>query len=344
MYKQIIRPVMFLFSPEWIHHLIVAKIRFFCRIPGFPWLFRALFSDRKGGLAREICGLKFPHPVGLAAGFDKNATFFTEFSNLGFSFIEIGTVTPKPQPGNPKPRSFRLPADRGLINRMGFNNLGADAAAARLARRPKSELIIGGNIGKNSATPNAEAPADYLYCFRALYNVVDYFTINVSCPNVGNLCQLQTEESLSAILDVLCKERAEREVYRPVFLKISPDNSYAQVDAALEVIRQKGIDGIVAVNTTTSREGLSTPSEKITQIGNGGLSGKPLTERALAMVKHIALQTEGKLPIISVGGIMTPEDAVERIKAGAWLIQIYTGFIYEGPTFVKRILNALRRA
>ena len=332
-----------MFPPERIHHLIVAKIRIICRIPGFSGLIRTLFDDNKGGLEREICGLKFRHPVGLAAGFDKDATFFSDFANLGFSFIEIGTVTPKPQPGNHKPRSFRLPADQALINRMGFNNMGADAAAARLAKRPKSRLIIGGNIGKNSATPNADAPADYLYCFRALYNVVDYFTINVSCPNVGNLCQLQSEESLSAILEPLCKARSEREIYRPIFLKISPDNSYAQVDAALEVIRQKGIDGIVAVNTTTSREGLSTPSEKVSNIGNGGLSGKPLTERALAMVKHIALQTEGKLPIIAVGGIMTPNDALERIKAGAWLIQIYTGFIYEGPTFVKRILNALRR-
>ena len=342
MYKRIIRPLMFLFPPEFIHNTVVICIKLICKIPGVPCCLRAMFNYGKTGTEKELFGIKFRHPVGLAAGFDKNASFYNEFSNLGFSFIETGTVTPKPQQGNPKPRSFRLPKDKALINRMGFNNMGADAVAANLKKYGrKNGIIIGGNIGKNTNTPNEKAPDDYLYCFKALYDCVDYFTVNVSCPNVANLGLLQSNDNLAAILSVLCKERESRKEYRPILLKISPDLTEIQIDSAIETVYKYKIDGIVAVNTTTSRQRLNTAPDKITDIGNGGLSGMPLYDKSNSTIKYIAEKTGGKLPIIGVGGIMSPEQAIEQLKAGAWLIQVYTGFIYEGPCIVKKICSRI---
>ena len=343
MYKLIIRPLMFMFPPEFIHNVVVICIKLICKIPGVPNCLRAMFDCRKTGMEKELFGIMFRHPVGLAAGFDKNASFYNEFSNLGFSFIETGTVTPRPQSGNPRPRSFRLPKDKAIINRMGFNNMGADAAAANLKKYGRRNgIIVGGNIGKNTNTPNEKAPDDYLYCFNALYDCVDYFTVNVSCPNIANLGLLQSNDNLAAILSVLCRERESRKEYRPILLKISPDLTEAQIDSAIEIVNKYNIDGIVAVNTTTSRLGLNTPSDKIINIGNGGLSGQPLYNKSNSIIKYITAKTEGKLPIIGVGGIMSPEQAVEQLKAGAWLIQIYTGFIYEGPCIVRKICSRLK--
>ncbi|HKK61863.1 MAG TPA: quinone-dependent dihydroorotate dehydrogenase, partial [Bacteroidales bacterium] len=291
-------------------------------------------------LERNVCGLKFKNPVGLAAGFDKNATFYNEFSAFGFSHIEIGTVTPKGQPGNPKPRSFRIPKDKGLINRMGFNNKGLHTCIHQLSNKPH-DLIIGGNIGKNTATPNEKAIEDYVQTFYGLYEHVDYFVVNLSCPNIKDLRELQNQDSTVAILAELDSIRNEKSVRKPIFLKISPDLSNEQLDGVLETVKLTHIDGIVATNTTTSRNNLSTSMEKVDAIGNGGLSGAPLKERATEIIRYLAEKSEGKLPIIGIGGIMSAEDAIEKLNAGAVLIQLYSGFIYEGPALVKRINKAL---
>ena len=275
--------------------------------------------------------------MGLAAGFDKNGEVFNQFSDFGFSHIEVGTVTPKGQPGNLQPRSFRIPADSGLINRMGFNNRGVDALVEKLKGQRRKGLIIGGNIGKNTLTPNSEAVSDYEACFRALYGYVDYFVVNVSCPNITDLHELQDQEGLEAILWRLTDIRKEMGHYTPVLLKISPDLNNKQIDASLEIVMKYGIDGIVATNTTISRKNLSTSPETIASIGNGGMSGAPLTNRSLDVVRYITAKTEGKLPIIGVGGIMSVQDAINMMDAGATLIQVYSGFIYNGPGFIRRI-------
>ena len=334
------RPLFFAFPPEAIHAFVAALMRFAYTIPPLRALIRKIFIVKHPALEREFCGLKFSNPVGLAAGFDKNAKLYQSFSMLGFSFIEIGTVTPKGQPGNPKPRSFRIKRDNALINRMGFNNKGVDAAVKQLKRK-RPDVIIGGNIGKNTATPNDEAPADYLECFRKLYPYVDYFTVNVSCPNVANLSELQNIGSLAGILSAVLAERDRQECRKPVLVKISPDISLLHLDEILDLAEKTGIDGIVAINTTTSRNDLTTGSEQIAQIGKGGLSGKPLTGKALETVNYIRQHTSGRLPVIGVGGIMTAQDAINMINAGATLVQIYTGFIYEGPSLAKKINKAL---
>lgn len=310
-------------------------------IPFFKSILRSYFTVKDKRLQREVFGLTFPNPVGLAAGFDKNAEVYNELNAFGFGFIEVGTVTPLPQPGNSKPRSFRLPADSAVINRMGFNNNGVEAATKRLTKRRKKGLIIGGNIGKNTLTKNENAVADYERDFVSLYNYVDYFVVNVSCPNIANLNKLQNKHELSVILENLAVQRRFQDVYKPILIKISPDLSFEQIDETLELIRETGLDGVVATNTTTSREGLKTPPQKVEKIGNGGLSGQPLTNRALEVVQYISKQTNGKLPIIGVGGIMCEDDAVNMLKAGASLVQIYTGFIYQGPGFVRRINKRL---
>ncbi len=341
MYKRIIRPVLFLFPPEAVHHLVVWLLKIGHYVPGFRAVLRSFYALRHPSLEREVFGLKFPNPVGLAAGFDKNAEVYGELAALGFGFVEIGTVTPRAQPGNPKPRLFRLEEDEALINRMGFNNNGIDAAVARLrGRNPR--LIIGGNLGKNTVTPNESAPADYLRSFRLLYEHVDYFVINVSCPNIADLCSLQDKEHLKGILRGLLEFRRGQAVYRPILLKISPDLTDAQIDETIEVMTECKLDGIVATNTTTGREGLHAGPEALRAIGNGGLSGKPLTERSREVVRYIHEKTGGCFPIIGVGGIMTEDDALAMLEAGACLVQIYTGFIYNGPGFVKRICNRLR--
>jgi dihydroorotate dehydrogenase len=285
--------------------------------------------------------MTFTSPVGLAAGFDKNAEVYREFHAFGFSFIEIGTVTPKGQPGNAKPRSFRIPKDRGLINRMGFNNHGAEAAVRKLSHRRPKGLILGGNIGKNTLTPNEEAAGDYEAVFRALYDVVDYFVVNVSCPNITDLHKLQDQESLETILGTILEVRKSRRKEKPVLLKISPDLNDKQLEETLEIITRMKLDGIVATNTTITRTGLETSQGKIEEIGNGGMSGAPITARSLEVVRFIHEKTAGNLPIIAVGGIMGVQDALNMFDAGATLIQLYTGFIYEGPGLARRINRAV---
>lgn len=339
MYKSIIRPILFLLLPETIHHLIVNFLKIGFKIPGISYFTRKIFSVKHDSLKRTFLGMEFENPVGFAAGFDKNAEVYNQFANFGFSFIEIGTVTPKPQPGNPKPRSFRIPKDSGLINRMGFNNKGVDYAVERLKRDHK--VIIGGNIGKNTATLNENALDDYVYCFNQLYNHVDYFVVNLSCPNIKDLRKLQDKDSTIAILNKLTELRRTKESFKPILLKISPDLTNDQLDDVVETFNITGIDGIVATNTTVSRENLVTDKKRIEEIDNGGLSGKPLTKRSTEIIRYLNEKSSGMIPIIGVGGIMSVEDALEKLEAGATLIQLYTGFIYEGPAFVKRINKAL---
>ncbi len=340
MYAKIIRPILFLLSPEKIHSLVVSFLKIAFRIPGVKWIVRKCSIYNHPLLKREFFGLQFKNPVGFAAGFDKNAEVFQDFEAFGFSFIEVGTVTPKPQPGNPKPRSFRLKADKALINRMGFNNKGVQYASNKLKKR-NGNIIVGGNIGKNTLTPNEDAINDYLFCFKELYDHVDYLVVNISCPNVANLRHLQDGEQLGKILEVLTVERKNYKVYKPILLKVSPDLSLEQLDETINAAIQTGIDGFIATNTTTSRENLLTNKETIAAIGNGGLSGAPIAKRSTEVIRYIYQKTSGTMPIIGVGGILTPEDAIEKLNAGASLVQLYTGFIYSGPMLVKRINKAL---
>ena len=340
MYTHIIRPLLFLLKPETIHGLIVSLVKFFFAIPGIKWFTKNIYSYPHPKLSRNVFGIEFKNPVGLAAGFDKNAELYNHFDAFGFSFIEIGTVTPKPQPGNPKPRSFRLKADKALINRMGFNNKGVINAKEMLKNKPRN-VVIGGNIGKNTATPNADAVADYLECFKELYSVVDYFVVNVSCPNVKNLKDLQDTDNLKAILSALTDNRQQQQTRKPILLKISPDLTSEMLDSNISIATEMGLDGFVATNTTTSRENLSTPDSIVGNIGNGGLSGLPIRNRSTEVIRYVHKKTNGKMPIIGVGGIMSEKDALEKIEAGATLIQLYTGFIYQGPSLAKRICKAL---
>ena len=296
MYRLLIRPLLFLWPPETIHHLLISFLKVAFKIPGLPSLVKRIYHVNSPYLRTEFLGLTFQNPVGLAAGFDKNAEIYREFYAFGFSFIEIGTVTPKGQAGNPKPRSFRIKKDRGLINRMGFNNHGAEAAAAKLsARRPKG-LVLGGNIGKNTQTPNEEAVSDYEAVFRSIYHGVDYFVVNVSCPNITDLHKLQDQDSLELILSRILEIREEMPVKKPVLLKISPDLNDKQLDETLEIVDRLKLDGLVATNTTISREGLKTPEEEVRAIANGGMSGAPITKRSLEVVRYVHDKTVGKLP------------------------------------------------
>jgi dihydroorotate dehydrogenase len=340
MYRYLVRPVLFLFPPETIHHIVFFTIRVLFAIPGVGALTRKIYRVDDKRLERKLFGLTFANPVGLAAGFDKDAKAFNELGNYGFGFIEIGTLTPKGQPGNEKPRMFRLPADQGLINRMGFNNAGVEKAVKNLGRN-KHRVIIGGNIGKNKLTPNEEAINDYVKCFNVLFDHVDYFVVNVSSPNTPNLRALQDKEPLSFILSKLKSLNALRERPKPILLKIAPDLSKEQLNDIVDIVATTGIDGLIATNTTIDRGNLKTPREKVEAIGAGGLSGKPLASRAVEVVRYLHERSGGKFPIIGVGGIHSPEDAVNMLKAGASLVQIYTGFIYEGPGLVKRINKAL---
>lgn len=344
MYKKIIRPVLFWFSPETIHHFVAWMLRTVCWNPGGRSLLRAMFAYKGADLEREVFGIRFPNPVGLAAGFDKNGDLYREMTGVGFGFVEVGTVTPRPQPGNPKPRCFRLKEDRALINRMGFNNEGLENMVANLRnRRAKDKIVIGVNLGKNTATSNEEAPADYLKLFRSLYGYADYFAINVSCPNVKDVTALQNRDSIMAILNPLFEFRRGQNEYRPILLKISPDLPDAGIDEMVDIMSSTPLDGMIATNTTTSREGLKTPARLVERIGNGGLSGGPLTERSVQVVRRIYERSGGRYPIIGVGGIMSPEDAQRMLDAGASLVQMFTGFIYEGPCFVKKICKHLSR-
>jgi dihydroorotate dehydrogenase len=343
MYRSFIRPLLFLIDPEKIHHLVFSVLRFKGQLPGFRKLTSAIFTYNHPSLRKTVLGLSFKNPVGLAAGFDKDARIIDEMASLGFGFVEIGTLTPKPQPGNEKPRLFRLPEDQALINRMGFNNEGVRAAVERLKRR-RSDVIVGGNIGKNKVTPNENAFDDYGYCFETLYNYVDYFVINVSSPNTPGLRELQEKEPLKKLLEHVIGLSKAKQVYKPVLLKIAPDLSTSQLNDIIEILKLTGTDGIIATNTTISREGLQTSESVLKQIGNGGLSGKPLSERSTEVIRYLRQGLGSDYPIIAVGGIMTPHDALEKLKAGADLIQLYTGFIYEGPGLIKRINQQIVKA
>jgi len=340
MYKSIIRPLLFKFSPEKIHNFTFLCFRIASVIPGVGFLTKKIFQLNDPKLEKEIFGIKFPNPVGLAAGLDKEAAAFDMLGYLGFGFVEIGTLTPVGQPGNPKPRAFRLKKDQALINRMGFNNHGVEAAVKKLKKK-KSKVIIGGNIGKNKLTPNAEAINDYSIGFKTLYPYVDYFAVNISSPNTPNIRELQDKEPLKNLLNTLKNLNLEMPKQKPILLKIAPDLSNEQLDDIIEIVKETETSGIIATNTTISRDGLSYSKEKIEEIGAGGLSGKPLRERATEVIKYIVDKTNSTIPVIGVGGIMTPEDALEKLEAGACLVQLYTGFIYEGPSLIKRINRKL---
>src|SRR6267154_438373 len=343
MYKLITRPFLFLFDPEKIHHFTFSVLKFLGRLPLAKNLLRLFFSYENPKLERELFGIKFKNPVGLAAGFDKDAKLIDELACLGFGFIEIGTLTPKPQSGNDKPRLFRLSQDQALINRMGFNNEGVLAAVDRLKRR-RSKIMVGGNIGKNKTTTNDKAVDDYNYCFEALYPFVDYFVVNVSSPNTPGLRELQEKEPLRNLMLHVKQLSDLKEKPKPILLKIAPDLTSSQLDDIIEILLSTKTDGVIATNTNISREGLTTDEQIITTIGNGGLSGKPVAKKSTEIISYLRSKLGKNYPIIGVGGIMKPEDAIEKINAGADLVQVYTGFIYEGPAFAKRICKKLMAA
>ena len=339
MYK-FIKPLLFQFDPENIHHFVTSALRIANRVWGVKAMMKNTFQITDSHLEREVMGLKFKNPVGLAAGFDKNADLVEELAEFGFGFIEIGTVTPLPQPGNDKPRMFRLPADEALINRMGFNNQGVDVVANRLSRVKREGLIIGGNIGKNKITPNEDAVSDYIKCFDRLFDVVDYFVVNVSSPNTPGLRELQEKEPLKNILNTLQQRNRRNDISRPILLKIAPDLSDSQLDDIVEIVQETKIAGVIATNTTISREGLS--SAEVLKSETGGLSGKPLTHRSTEVIRYLSEKSNKSFVIIGVGGIHSAKDALEKLEAGASLIQLYTGFIYEGPGLITRINKKLK--
>ena len=343
MYKLLIRPLLFLLPAEKAHHFTFSLVRLMHKIPGIAGLNKALFTVSDPRLKRNLFGLEFPNPIGLAAGFDKDAKLYRELSNYGFGFIEIGTLTPKGQPGNPQPRLFRLRADEALINRMGFNNGGVDEALTRL-KADRGNLIVGGNIGKNKVTPNEEATNDYLQCFEALFPYVDYFVVNVSSPNTPNLRALQEREPLTQLLNALQEVNNKKDKRKPILLKIAPDLTNEQLDDIVGIVQDSKIDGLIATNTTIDRTGLQESESSLNDIGAGGLSGKPVRNRSTEVIRYLNEKSNGAIPIIGVGGIYTAEDAIEKLKAGASLVQVYTGFIYEGPAIVKKIKKGIQKA
>jgi len=335
MYKAIIRPILFCFDPEKVHHFTFSLIRLISKIPGFKGVFRSLYLVEDKNLERELFGLKFKNPVGLAAGFDKDAKLYNELSNFGFGFIEIGTLTPKPQVGNPKKRLFRLKEDSAIINRMGFNNGGVVEAVERLKKN--KGVLIGGNIGKNKLTPNENAVDDYEICFNALFDYVDYFVVNVSSPNTPNLRALQDKEPLTQLLKALQVLNFQKAHSKPILLKIAPDLTDEQLMDIIDIVKTTKIDGVISTNTTISREGLQSKNKSEV----GGMSGKPLNKRSTEVIKFLSEKSNKAFPIIGVGGIHSAEDAIEKLEAGADLVQLYTGFIYEGPQLIKSINKAL---
>lgn len=345
MYKRIVLPILFRFDAETIHHTVTTFLKIALAIPGVSALCRKLYVLEDERLTRTVFGLTFPNPVGMAAGFDKNGELVSELSDLGFGFVEIGTVTPRPQPGNPKPRLFRLKADLGLINRMGFNNKGTGPAAGRLQHfarnRGNQRVIVGGNIGKNKDTPNEQALNDYLTAFRELFDAVDYFVVNVSSPNTPGLRDLQERGPLTHILTALQQENRQQPHPKPILLKIAPDLTNGQLDDIVAIIIETGIAGVIATNTTISRDNLTTDPTQVSQLGAGGVSGSPLRERATEVIRYLHQQSGGSFPIIGVGGIGSAGDALEKLNAGASLIQVYTAFIYEGPGLAKQINRGL---
>ncbi|HSJ67795.1 MAG TPA: quinone-dependent dihydroorotate dehydrogenase [Anditalea sp.] len=342
MYKSVIKPILFRKNPEDAHHFTFSMIKKVFNLPLANKVVDKLYAYEDKSLEREVFGLKFKNPLGLAAGFDKDAKIIDEMGMLGFGFIEIGTLTPKPQEGNPIPRLFRLPKDNALINRMGFNNGGVDGAVARLRAR-KTDVLIGGNIGKNKITPNDDAESDYLYCLEILHPYVDYFVVNVSSPNTPNLRELQEKEPLKKLLVAVKNANDAKAKPKPILLKIAPDLTNGQLDDIVDIIQETKIDGVIATNTTIDRSNLSTSSEEITNIGAGGVSGAVLKNRSTEVIKYLSQKSGKSFPIIGVGGIFTAADAIEKLEAGASLVQIYTGMIYEGPGIVKEIKKGLVR-
>jgi dihydroorotate dehydrogenase len=341
-YRIFLQPLLFALPPEKAHGLTISLFKAVCRIPGILFLLKMYFSVRDLRLKRQVMGLEFSNPVGLAAGFDKDGTVFREMAALGFGFVELGTVTPQPQAGNPLPRMFRLPADKALINRMGFNNQGAKALASRLSGIPRPKgLILGGNIGKNKTTPNEQATADYLACFNTLFPWVDYFVVNVSSPNTPDLRELQDKAPLAALLNALQDHNARFPSPKPILLKIAPDLNTAQLDDILQIVRQTRIAGIVATNTTIERSGLHTPLEHLREIGAGGLSGTPLCQKSTEIIRYLRTHGPQGMTIIGAGGIGNAKEAKEKLDAGADLIQIYTGLVYTGPGLPRSINKSL---
>jgi dihydroorotate dehydrogenase len=338
MYKRFIRPLLFLFDPETAHHLVFNMLKVFFKVPGIPSLMRGIYTYRGKDLSKMVMGINFPNPIGLAAGFDKNAMLFEELSCLGFGFIEIGTLTPLAQPGNDLPRMFRLPADKGLINRMGFNNEGVNSAVERL-KKQSGKVIIGGNIGKNKVTPNEIALKDYDICFEALFPYVDYFVVNVSSPNTPGLRELQDKEPLTALLKHVMALNGKKEHPKPILLKIAPDLTNEQLTEIVEIVKEVKLTGIIATNTTISRDSLVTSSDVVKE--QGGLSGLPVKIKSTEVIRYLRNLAGKDMVIIGVGGIFTAEDAKEKLNAGADLVQVYTGFIYEGPGMIKSILKGL---
>lgn len=340
MYKKLFKPLLFHLPPEAAHHLTFDMTKVSFNLPGAKAILKETYAFEDPRLEREVFGLKFKNPVGLAAGFDKDAKLIDEMAQLGFGFIEIGTLTPKPQSGNPLPRLFRIPQDLALINRMGFNNGGVLAAVERLKKR-KSDVIIGGNIGKNKVTPNENAIDDYLYCLEALHDYVDYFVVNVSSPNTPNLRDLQEKEPLKALLLAVKDANGKKEKPKPILLKIAPDLTDGQLDDIIQIVNETQIDGVIATNTTIDRTQLKTPPQEVEAIGAGGVSGKVLSSRSTEVIRYLYQNSGGSFPIIGVGGIFSAEDAIEKLEAGASLIQVYSGMIYEGPGLIKQIKKGL---
>ncbi len=348
MYKLLIRPFLFWFDPEEVHHFSFSFIRFISKIPFVPGILKFIYEVKDNRLEREVFGLKFKNPVGLAAGFDKDAKCYQELSNFGFGFIEIGTLTPKPQDGNPKKRLFRLKQDSAIINRMGFNNGGVDAAVLRLKKleakpnraKLNKDVLIGGNIGKNKLTPNEDAVSDYLICFETLFDYVDYFVVNVSSPNTPNLRELQEKKPLTELLSKLETRNSQHKTKKPILLKIAPDLTDEQLLDIIDIVNETKIAGVIATNTTISRDGLESENKTET----GGLSGKPLAKRSTEVIRFLSEKSNKSFPIIGVGGIHSADDALEKLEAGASLIQLYTGFIYEGPKLVTEINKAILKS
>jgi len=335
MYKNVIKPILFLFDPEKVHHLVFNLIKLIHLVPGVSFIIRGFYDFSHPKLTREIFGLSFRNPIGLAAGFDKDAKLYNQLNNFGFGFIEIGTVTPKAQLGNPKKRLFRLSEDHGLINRMGFNNDGVEKIIHRL--KTNKNVIIGGNIGKNKDTPNDKAVKDYIFCFEGLFNYVDYFVVNVSSPNTPNLRALQSKKPLTFILNSLQRLNNQKPKRKPILIKISPDLNKNELIDIIQIVKETNIDGVIATNTTLDRSGLKSSKKDQT----GGLSGIPLRNKSTEIIKFLSEKSNKDFPIIGVGGVHSYEDAIEKFNAGADLIQLYTGFVYEGPGIVKKINKSL---
>ncbi len=340
MYKLLIRPLLFLFDPEKVHHFTFSFLKYSFRIPFVKSLVKSSFTVEHPSLERNLFGLKFKNPVGLGAGFDKNALLISELESFGFGFIEIGTVTPNAQKGNPKKRLFRLKDDQGIINRMGFNNDGVETIVKRL-KQLNSNVIIGGNIGKNTNSSTDQYTDDYLRCFKELHPHVDYFVLNVSCPNVGSMAKLQDKDYLVELISTVQKSNKTFKIQKPILLKIAPDLNEVQLQEVIDIVAETKIDGVIASNTSMNREGLKASKEQLIEIGNGGLSGQPVKDKSTSVIRFLAEKSNKAFPIIGIGGIHSADDALEKIAAGADLVQIFTGFIYEGPSLVKKINKAL---